>query len=213
MGCFGGIINYLLIPRSKLNNFVELIKSVVFGLGAACLVPLFLNTISSTLIIEAESNYSKLLVFSGFCLIASIFSKSFIFSISKKVLKDLEEKQENITRNLENVQESVIQIKDEIQPVIEKESEPYEYSIDEKTVIFVDVNDKELSILKKLAEGTYTYRSMKNLSKELNLPEKTLEYYAGKLTAKRLVNIVFKERSKMIAINNNGRQLINKSID
>ena len=32
MGCFGGIINYLLIPRSKLNNFVELIKSVVFAI-------------------------------------------------------------------------------------------------------------------------------------------------------------------------------------
>jgi len=49
----------------------SLLRSLVIGIGASFLVPLFLNMISSDLMRQMDQDAGKLLVFVGFCLIAA----------------------------------------------------------------------------------------------------------------------------------------------
>src|SRR5215471_12339877 len=84
-GLLGGLINFHLSQRAD-GEDPSLWKSATLGIGAASLVPLFLNTISSNLVqqIQKPDDPSKIvqsfLVFFGFCLVASISSKAFIQS-------------------------------------------------------------------------------------------------------------------------------------
>ncbi len=95
-GMLGGYVNYL-------HNFdkteVELksktilkSKYIFLGICAAFIVPLFLKMIASDLIKKTD-NYDNIcyLVFGGFCLIASIFSRRFITSVGEKILEEVKE--------------------------------------------------------------------------------------------------------------------------
>ena len=73
------------------------LANLVLGVGAAFLVPLFLHAIGSNLVDDMHGgkngppDYSKVLVFAGFCLVASMSAKSFISSVSDRVLKKAED--------------------------------------------------------------------------------------------------------------------------
>ena len=95
-GSFGGIISYCLEgdPRSPFD-WPAFAKYLALGVGASFMVPLFLNTISSTLVRDAlTSSFPdsgiKLLVISGFCLVAAISSKRFITSITDRLIREVE---------------------------------------------------------------------------------------------------------------------------
>lgn len=95
-GAFGGYLNYLHNFDTAENESKEKLlvyKYVLLGVGAAFLVPAFLNMISSSLI-KTPSDNINYLIFTGFCLIASIFSRRFITTISERLL----EKVDNIER-------------------------------------------------------------------------------------------------------------------
>lgn len=87
-GAFGGLLNYLHsfdVTAGEAQSSVVKYKYVLLGIGAAFLIPLFLNMISSTLISKADNN--NYLIFAGFCLIAAIFSRRFITTIGDKILE------------------------------------------------------------------------------------------------------------------------------
>jgi len=95
-GLLGGIANYLIISTENIPDTEVvpstkplLIKSVLLGIIAAFMVPLFLTTISSELLKPASGNeFNKnYLVLTGFCLIAAVLSKQFIENLSQKILK------------------------------------------------------------------------------------------------------------------------------
>lgn len=94
-GSFGGVINYLLNyksgGKSKSKAEKHLIKSIVLGIGAAFLVPLFLNLLSSDIMDIKESGHEELMVFAGVCLIAAISSSKFISALSGILLKKAED--------------------------------------------------------------------------------------------------------------------------
>jgi hypothetical protein len=73
-GVFGGIVNFAL-ARTEESTWRDAFWSVVIGLGAAFLVPLFLNTISSSLLsglIDGTATSADPFVFFGFCLLGLI---------------------------------------------------------------------------------------------------------------------------------------------
>ena len=76
-------------------------SSAIAGIGAALLVPLFLRTVSSELLTQVlapDAKGESLVVFGGFCLLASISSRKFIESLSDRMLR--ENREENArTRN------------------------------------------------------------------------------------------------------------------
>lgn len=87
-GILGGTINHFISDQSSGNK--SILKCIIIGMGASFLVPLFLNMISSSLIKDSHTQPELLLVIVGFCLVASISSKSFISNISVRLLRELE---------------------------------------------------------------------------------------------------------------------------
>ncbi|MBS0170873.1 MAG: hypothetical protein JSR62_11010 [Nitrospira sp.] len=80
--------------------------NAIAGVGAALLVPLFLKTVSSGLLTEVLASDAKgesLVVFGGFCLLASISSKKFIESLSEKLLRETREEVARTRNKLEGV--------------------------------------------------------------------------------------------------------------
>lgn len=100
-GILGGIGNfYILCSEFKemnteiyFNNFI-LQKSIVLGVIAASVIPLFLNIISSNLleIKEESKNYKNYFIFGGLCLVASLFSNRFLTNAYNNVFNQFNEK-------------------------------------------------------------------------------------------------------------------------
>ena len=92
-GTVGGLLNYY-TSQSADPDHSSILKSIIAGICASFLVPLFLNMISSNLIdtirgsANTSSDVSKLFVFAGFCLIAAISSSAFIRTLSDRVLAE-----------------------------------------------------------------------------------------------------------------------------
>ena len=87
-GAFGGFLNYLndfdTVQNEKKNNRIRF-KYILLGIGAALLIPLFLNMISSDIIRSTDP--ADYLIFAGFCLVAAIFSRRFISTIADRILE------------------------------------------------------------------------------------------------------------------------------
>lgn len=87
-GAFGGFLNYLndfdTIENEKKNKQIRF-KYILLGIGAALLIPLFLNMISSDII--RSTDHADYLIFAGFCLVAAIFSRRFISTIGDRILE------------------------------------------------------------------------------------------------------------------------------
>ena len=77
-GFVGGIANFFRNDANSDFNMFRFIKSIIVGLVASFTVPLFLNTVSSTLLKEAENENINYLIFAGFCLIAAFAANRFM---------------------------------------------------------------------------------------------------------------------------------------
>lgn len=85
-GAFGGVARYCW-ETSEGNGKEGLLPYVVMGVAASFLVPLFLNTISSSLIFDLQKEQGKFFILIGFCVAAGSFAKQFIGSVAKKALE------------------------------------------------------------------------------------------------------------------------------
>jgi YLATT-like protein len=121
-GVLGGVINYCLTPKEEKQNVWE---SIIIGVGASLMVPLFLNMISSNLldVIRGQpptvpGDTSKLLVFSGFCLVAAISSRAFIRTLSDRVLNEAKEAKQEARKAEETVKEIRTEIETDVSPAL-----------------------------------------------------------------------------------------------
>ena len=113
--------------------------------------------ISSNLISEASENSEGYFVFMGFCLISSISSRTFIDSMSKKVIRELSEKTEKIRQNVELVQ-------NEVAPVIEKSTDSG--SFDEEKItneVNFTLDENEKLLLKAFDDSPYAIRTVRGI--------------------------------------------------
>jgi hypothetical protein len=107
-GFFGGYLNYLnnfdtIEPEE--NNKEKKSNYVLLGIGASFLMPLMLNTIQSNLInFEDSFKIGNYLIFAGFCLIASIFSRRFITTIGEKILETAKKAERTAKENKEKIE-------------------------------------------------------------------------------------------------------------
>jgi hypothetical protein len=74
--------------------------NIVIAFCATLIVPLFLSTISSTLLSESRTDILKYFVFGGFCLLAAIFSKRFILSMEKQILGKAKEEAQDVAKSV-----------------------------------------------------------------------------------------------------------------
>jgi predicted transcriptional regulator len=168
-GVLGGIVNYGL-SRTNKSTLKDLGWSIAIGLGASFLVPLFLNTISSSLLsglLDGSAEISDPFVFFGFCLLGAIASKAMIQTLTQKVLRTAQE-----------AKNEVQSLKSEVAPVLIKETEPEEEL--EQGGVKVEgyglVGTEPPSIIKALGNSKYSRRTVSGIQKESGVPkEKVIE--------------------------------------
>lgn len=176
-GFFGGLINFLRSFDSFKNSFYAILKSLLTGLAASCLVPLFFKMISSNLLVSSQNNFEEYFVIGGFCLIASIFSSSFIDAIGNKFLKEIKDVKEKIKEYDDSITENDYNDDNALNDEFEKLDQIYR------------------DILIKFFESKYTYRSITGISKELSLSKSDTEIRLNNLMKEGYIDKIFRNNS------------------
>jgi len=169
-GGLAGLTNYLIylfkdVPLKKGEFFKYFFSSV----GAALLVPLLLNMLSSDLIKKTD-NYNSLnyFVFAGFCFVAGYFSDRFINSIGEKILKDLENTKAKAdtalseTRKTEEKLDILVSPETEVDDEINLSELKLESSFNDE-----DLKTQMYRIVNSF-KGKYKFRTHTGIAKELN---------------------------------------------
>ncbi len=173
-GILGGLVNYLGVSKEQIQNEKSPFwKRISAGLAASFSVPLFLNMISSSLISDSQTEILKLFVVAGFCIVASISSKAFIDSITKKLLNQVQE--------IDTAQKN---LRDDVEPMIAKETEPTEEKIAIAGRYELDDIDKE--VLNALANPKWSMRSLGGILKQTKLKDIEAAYHLSKLCGQGL---------------------------
>ncbi|WP_345872244.1 YEATS-associated helix-containing protein [Shewanella algae] len=178
-GAVGGAANFLSDDNLKFECRT-IAKSLVLGISASVMVPLFLSMISSNLLVESSTSAESYFVLAGFCMVASIFSRSFIDGVSSKVLNDLQKKTDNIDKKVENYEEHV-------KPLIERSEEPeiesneiYDLRVRE---VAPSLKELDLKIISAIDESKYTIRTAGGIAQQLGMVPNSRETVRQRLRA------------------------------
>lgn len=188
-GCLGGLVNYFLAQKDDPASS-NIWRSLVVGIVASLMVPLFLNMISSNLIdsIRGNSNspgdISKVLVFAGFCLVAAISSTAFIRTLSDRILKEAQ----TAKKEAQEAKEDVVKVKAEVEPIVAKQTE--KEPTPEKAAALAGTNgigEKEKNILKSFADSKFALRTLSGIAQDTKIDRIELENILSNLEANNLI--------------------------
>lgn len=197
-GLLGGMVNYDLTStdedQSSDDQAVPLgrFKSIIMGLCASMMVPLFLNVISSKIVDEilgingAKQDLSRLLILAGLCLIASISSRAFITTISDRLLNMARDAK----REAHIAGEAVKAVKEDVQPLIAKETEAEtgaEASVAPKSII--QLTDTEKQVMLAFIKSDFSLRSLGGIAKDSGLAQFTSQKVLEMLVEKGCVSV------------------------
>ncbi|MHB1942559.1 MAG: YEATS-associated helix-containing protein [Acidiferrobacteraceae bacterium] len=195
-GFVGGLIGFFVAdPTADPANERPLPwwKHVVIGVGASFTVPVFLNTISSPLISEITGELSdakvvaKLLVLTGFCLLAAVSSRVFLRSLSERVLQAVKGAKEQADKAREGAEATSAIVVD---PFIEDDGALVEQApghILAKTTP-TEVTDSERKILKAMTTSKFVMRSLTGLAKDADLAKEIVNATISTLLEKGLIS-------------------------
>lgn len=211
VGSLAGLTNFLdFYFKDLIKSKYEIFKYLISGIGAAILVPLLLNMLSSNLIKETDG-FDKLnyFVFAGFCFIAGYFSDRFISSIGDKILKDLERTKDKVDKVISSTKEN----EEKIDFIVSTDAEVDDAEIESKIDLgdlkvqtnFTDDNfNTQIEKIIKSYSGKYKFRTAKGIARDLNyneiVTEKILESLQNQGLAKKITNshgLVFWALTKM----------------
>ncbi len=161
---------------------------LITGLCAALLIPLFLSTISSHLMADAQKDPVNYFVFGGFCLLVAIFSKQFLTSLSDKIIQKATEKAAQKAEEVsnKNFDTNKVQFLDKIE------------TTDKKITQSNTTNDviNDLTTLEKQANNDQNPKQLR-LSDATGLLDRALQTNDEKFTAQifdRLTILFFNKR-------------------
>ena len=183
-GVLGGLINSF-IADAKTENPLTWWKHIFVGIGAAFMVPVFLNMISSKLIAEIKgplvegSNLSNLLILAGFCLIAAVSSRAFIRSLSASVLKQVSE-----------AKQDAAEAKAAVAPFIEPDVVPQATKSGSQTILEMDLSpltSDEERVLNAMITSTVSMRSLTGIANDSGLDKSNVNASITSLVAKGFV--------------------------
>jgi len=183
-GFLGGAANHLLLQKDDPEN-AKRSRSVVLGLVASFLVPLLLRTISSDLIDKVTTiRYGSgipfdFFVFASFCLVAAIFSRTFVETVTKRLLAEVERaKQESKDAKTQAAiaQEKVSQAEPVLRKEMDEQSEPQAASarlVTPPAILVEDlpVDRADQELLQVLTSQRYSYRTVSGIATEVQADE------------------------------------------
>ena len=197
-GILGGTVNFAL-ARTESSGFKDWFWSVVIGLGASFLVPLFLNTISSTLLsglLTGSPSKADIYIFAGFCLLGAIASKAMIQTLTQRVLREAQAARKELQT-----------LKDEIAPIVEKETEadaPVAKSLRESG----DIPENLRQVLKALGSSQFSLRSVTGVAQDVQRPNSTVADELRDLAQKGLAAEVQGKKGIRWSLTPEGRKFI-----
>jgi predicted transcriptional regulator len=152
---------------------------ILIGIGAAFLVPLFLQLISSDILEKANENH-QFLTFFSFCVLAAISSEKFITSISQKFLKELNE-----------VKNTVGKVQKEVEPMINKYTEPDldVIRVESLKKEFENLTELDMRVLRLMNNSEYTFRSITGMAADLNMSHSATIRSLNRLNEIELIGI------------------------
>lgn len=114
IGIFGGWLNYLHnfdVTNEVAEDKKIKMKYIFLGIGSSILVPAFLKMIASDLIkpVQPYDNINYL-IFSGFCLVAAIFSRRFITSIGERILEAAKKAEISSKENKKEIESTKLEL-------------------------------------------------------------------------------------------------------
>jgi len=203
-GIFGGLVNYYLYGE-KDPDAASLPRFLVVGVGASFLVPVVLDLVNSELVLESQGDPSRLLIFTGFCLISALLSRFVIDNLSDRIFN---EAQVAKTRS-EEVQQDLRKIQTELLPLIDTETEQDVAQLDPQ---LEQVNDEldmtSTNVLKILSSGRFIFRSLAGLCREANADEAAVLKTLHVLTARSLAGKVSGKNGIRWHITEKGRRVL-----
>jgi hypothetical protein len=204
-GIFGGLVNYYMYGDHD-PDATSLPRCLVVGIGAAFLVPVILDLVNSELILETQGDPSRLLIFTGFCLISSISSRFFITNMSDRILDAARHAKEQS----DSVHHDLRIIKNELLPLIDTETEQ-DLEPDEEPEIMDHSEDLDVTsskALKMLSTGRYIFRSLAGLCRESNNDEATMLQTLSVLVSRSLAGKVSGKNGVRWHITEKGRRVL-----
>jgi len=166
-GLIGGLASYYLNKSEEKT----LLKSLILGVVASLIVPLFLNMISSNLLFEAQRQIDKIFIFAGFCLLASVFSKNFLENMYKKLLQQVGD----IGKKVDTMEQA------------SSEPDIPTGKITEESLKQKGITKIEFDLLNTLSSGKYTYRSVPGLIKQSDSDRHLVASGINTLLSKKLI--------------------------
>lgn len=204
-GAFGGYINYCMLNTSEARKTKQGFKSIVLGIGAAFIVPLFLETIQSQLLDNSKKDTMQLFVYAGFCLIAAIYSKRFLETISERVLRKADDALETAaeakkTANENNkILDAIIEDEDEVPPPPADEGSGLEAAkgrISSTPAPVREVTPEAIYAVFK--QSPYNFRLVYGLARDLNAPVDKVAATLEQMDKEQLVRHFVKDNGKVI---------------
>lgn len=221
IGSLAGVTNFLnYYFKGFVKSNYEVIKYIISGIGAAILVPLLLNMLSSDLIKEtATFDILNYFVFAGFCFVAGYFSDRFINSIGDKILKDLEKTNEKVDQVISSTKAN----EEKIDFIVSAETEVDE--IEEHSKIDLkdfkvqatfeddDMRTQMDKIIKSFTRK-FKFRTAKGISKELNYNETVTKTFLDGLQGQGVIKKLTSSDGKVLwALTNLGLVMASKDKD
>lgn len=204
-GIFGGLINYYLYSQSDPDK-QTLPRCLVVAVGASFLVPVILDALNSEIILESQGDPSKLLIFTGFCLIAGLASRFFVQTVSDRILSEAKyakERSEHIQQDLRIIQKELLPLIDtETEHDIEPEDLKANLDIEEE----LDVASTKA--LKILGSGRFIFRSIQGLCREASSDETSMQKTLSVLVSKNLAGSVSGKKGVRWHITERGRNVL-----
>ena len=150
-GTIGGIVNKF---RDK-DIDSKYWKSILKGIGAALIVPLFLELVRSDIISIDQNDWYNYFVFGGLCLVTSIFSDKFFDSLGNKILS----KVKNVEKTVKEIEDSKNEIEDADEIIFDN------IESDNKIDIKADIQ----KVVRAILNSKYSYRTISGINKETKL--------------------------------------------
>jgi hypothetical protein len=168
-GILGGTANYFM----EQSNGAGLRKSILLGLTASATVPLFLKTVSSTLMEDAlKGNDISYFVFFGFCTIAALFSSKFLQSLADKLLQDLQDVKQKQEKLSETTNVLVAQNSDPAEPAADSgggDSGGSEFESFSKSTGPQPALSSSQRVLLALQSGKFAFRTAEGVAQDSGL--------------------------------------------
>jgi hypothetical protein len=186
-GVVGGLINSFL-NDPNIEKPLKWWQHIVVGIGAAFIVPVFLNMISSTLISDISGEVtdskmlSKVLVLAGFCLLAAISSRAFIRSLTDRLLQEVKEAK----KEAKEAKEQSTQAENIAFLTVENDT-PNFTPANFEALAATSITDEEKKILETMVESQFSMRSITGIAKDSGLAKEKVNVAISSLLGKELI--------------------------